>query len=150
MSPQLINKVLNQNWFVSTQMKEIRRSNMAVETTNALQVLHCIENAAAKFIRIMNHHHHRTMLCFIIYCLVLSLNCVNYVNCDIEPHPDNKQFSDDDDGAVSSNAFNRIQIKVASFLSFFFFIFVVFPFSRLVSSRLLAVMRKFQYILGFE
>lgn len=99
MSPQLVNKVLNQNWFVSAQMKEIRRSTMAVETTSALHVLHCIENAAAKFIRIMNHHHHhRTMLCLIIYCLVLSLNCVNYVNCDIEPHPDNKHFSDDDNG----------------------------------------------------
>lgn len=74
---------------------------MAVETASALHVLHCIENAAAKFIRTMNHRHHRTMLCFIIYCLVLSLNCVNYVNCDIEPHPDNNQYRDDDNGPVS-------------------------------------------------
>lgn len=96
MSPQLINKVLNQNWFVSTQMKEIRRSVTVLETTKALDVLHCIENAAAKFIRTMNHRHHRTMICFIVYCLVLSLNCVNYVNCDIEPHP----VPDDDDGML--------------------------------------------------
>lgn len=97
MSPQLINKVLNQNWFVSTQMKEIRRSAITLETTRALEVFHCIENAAAKFIRTMNHRHHRTMLCFIVYCLVLSLNCVNYVNCDIEPHADNNVFDSDDD-----------------------------------------------------
>lgn len=120
MSPQLINKVLNQNWFVSTQMKEIRRSQMSVQTTNALQVLHCIENAAAKFIRIMNHHHHRTMLCFIIYCLVLSLNCVDYANCDIEPHPDNNQFRDGD-GPVSSNALpNQLTVFNQSVSRFFF------------------------------
>lgn len=104
MSPQLINKVLNQNWFVATQMKEIRRSATVLETTKAIEVFHCIENAAAKFIRTMNHRHHRTMLCFIIYCLVLSLNCVNYVNCDIEPHPVNNQFPDDDDAVIGAAA----------------------------------------------
>ncbi|XP_031641239.1 transmembrane protein 165 [Contarinia nasturtii] len=100
MSPQLINKVLNQNWFVSTQMKEIRRSATVLETTKAFQVLHCIENAAAKFIRTMNHRHHRTMLCVIVYCLVLSLNSIKYVNCDIEPHPVDNGFNDDDDVAA--------------------------------------------------
>lgn len=99
MSPQLINKVLNQNWFVASQMKEIRRSAVVLETSKALEVLHCIENAAAKFIRTMNHRHHRTMLCGIVYCLVLSLNCVKYVNCDIEPH-DVNQIVDDDDAVV--------------------------------------------------
>lgn len=132
MSPQLINKVLNQNWFVSTQMKEIRRSSVAVETSNALQVLHCIENAAAKFIRIMNHHHHRTMLCFIIYCLVLSLNCVNFVSCDIEPHPDSNQFRDDD-GPVSPNPFVCLFVRCLlscknSVHSILIFYLGIFPF----------------------
>lgn len=103
MSPQLINKVLNQNWFVSSQMKEIRRSTTVFEATKALQFLHCIENAAAKFIRVMNHGHHKSMLCIIIYCLVLGLNCVN-VSCDLEPHAVNNDFNDDDDLAANPHA----------------------------------------------
>ncbi|XP_055318269.1 transmembrane protein 165 [Sitodiplosis mosellana] len=110
MSPQLINKVLNQNWFVSTQMKEMRRSATVLETTSALQVFHCIENAAAKFIRTMNHRHHRMMLCVIVYCLVLSLNSIKYVNCDIEPHPVNNQFGDDDDAIGVGAAVPRIPV----------------------------------------
>lgn len=116
MSPQLINKVLNQNWFMSTQMKEMRRSAKVLETTSALQVFHCIENAAAKFIRTMNHRHHRTLLCIIVYCLVHSLNSVKYVNCDIEPHPVN-QFSDDDDSIGVGAAVPHIPVSLNNFHS---------------------------------
>lgn len=95
MSPQILNKVLNQNWFVAAQMKEIRRSTIVFEPSNAIKVLHGFENAAAKFIRTMGHHH-KSMLHIVVYCLLLSLNCVKYVNCDIEPRPINNQFNDDD------------------------------------------------------
>lgn len=98
MSPQLIHKILNQNWFVSTQMKEIGRSSMVFEPAKALKVLCGIEHAAAKFIRMMSHHHIKT-LCILIYCLVLTSNCVKYVNCDIEPRPIINQFNDDDAAA---------------------------------------------------
>lgn len=100
MSPQLINKVLDQNWFVSTHMKGIRRSSTVLETTKALQVLHGLEHAAAKFIRTISH---RSTLCVIVYFLVLSLNCVTYVNCDIEPRPVNNNFNSDDDDALPTN-----------------------------------------------
>lgn len=123
MSPQLINKVLNQNWFVSTQMKEIRRSAITLETTKAFEVLHCIENAAAKFIRTMNHRHHRTMLYFIVYCLVLSLNCVNYVNCDIEPRADNNVFDSDDD-PVSENHRDMHLFHAFTYTYIFYILFI--------------------------
>lgn len=109
MSPQLINKVLNQSWFVSSQMKGIRRSKTVLETTKALQVLHCIQNAAAKFIRVMNHGHHKSMLCIIIYCLVLSLNCAN-VSCDLEPHAVDNY---DDDAAIGAVAKPHAAVSVS-------------------------------------
>lgn len=99
MSPQLINKVLNQNWFVSSKMKEIRRSALVFQPSNVLKVLHGMENAAAKFIRTMNQHH-KIITYIAIYGLVLISTCVEFVNCDIEPRPMNNQLIEDDgDGA---------------------------------------------------
>lgn len=95
MSPQLLNKVLNQNWFVSSKMKEIRRSARVFESSNVLKVLHGMENAAAKFIRTMNQHN-KNITYIAIYCIVLISTCVRYVNCDIEPRPVNNELIDDD------------------------------------------------------
>lgn len=99
MSPQVIGKVLEQDWFVATQMKEMRRSHTATAhaftPSNALRVLHCMEMAAAKFIRVMGTHHMR-MLCIMMYCIVLSLNCVSFVSCDLAPNPDKNRFTDDE------------------------------------------------------
>lgn len=99
MSPQVIGKVLVQDWFVATQMKEMRRSLTATAhaftPSNALRVLHCMENAAAKFIRVMSTHH-KSMLCIMMYCIVLSLNGVSFVSCDLVPNPDKNRFTDDE------------------------------------------------------
>lgn len=97
MSPQLINKVLNQNWFVSSKMKEICRSVLVFEPSNVLKVLHGIKNSAAKFIRSMNQHHKNiTYIAIYCYCIVLVSTFVRYVNCDIEPRPVNNQLIEDD------------------------------------------------------
>lgn len=115
MSPHLINTMLNHSWFVSTQMKEIRRFAVVLQTTNALQVLNCIENAAAKFIRTISHRQHRTIVRIIVYCLVLSMNCTKYVNCDIEPHPVHP-FSDNDD-AINAIA-GHAPVNISYFILF--------------------------------
>lgn len=99
MSPQLIRKVLNQNWFVSAHIKEISRSGSVLEASKALDVLNGLQNAAAKFIRKVSHH--QQLLIFIVYCLLLSNHCIRYVNCDIEPQPVANNFNDDDDDAAT-------------------------------------------------
>lgn len=98
MSPQLIRKVLIQDWFVASHLKEMARSVSAYEASRFLEILHGLQNAAAKFIRKTSHH--KSLLLLIIYCLILSNNCINYVNCDIEPQPMNNISDDDDDGAT--------------------------------------------------
>lgn len=99
MSPQLIGKVLEQDWFVATQMKGIRRTHSstadAFKPSNALRVLYGIENAAAKFIRAMSLHH-ASMMCILMYCIVLSLNFVSFASCDIAPNAVKNQFTDDE------------------------------------------------------
>lgn len=99
MSPQLIKKMLDQNWFVSTHMKGIRRSSKVLETSKALQVLNGLEHAAAKFIRTISH---RSTICVIAFFLVLGLSCVTYVSCDIEPSFINKNFNSDDNALLTN------------------------------------------------
>lgn len=79
-------------------MKQMARSATIFEMDKALQVLNGLQNAAAKFIRKSSHH--KSLLLLIIYCLILSNNCVKYVNCDIEPQPMNNISDDDDDAAT--------------------------------------------------
>lgn len=110
-------------------MKEIRRSTTVFEATKALQFLHCIENAAAKFIRVMNHGHHKSMLCIIIYCLVLGLNCAN-VSCDLEPHAVNNDFNDDDDLAANPHA----PVSIHQFKKVYFCQNDTKPFAILIST----------------
>lgn len=99
MSPQLIGKVLEHNWFVATQMKGIRRSQSPAtdtfQSSNALRVLHGIENAAAKFIRAMSLHQ-KSWLCIIIYCIVISLNLISFASCDIAQSAGKNRFTDDE------------------------------------------------------
>lgn len=119
MSPQLIHKVLNQNWFVASHLKQMARSVSVFEASRALEVLNGLQNAAAKFIRKSSQH--QNLLLLIVYCLILSNNCINYVNCDIEPQPMNNISDDDDDGATKQlvsfdfsqyqNHFNMFDVK---------------------------------------
>lgn len=96
MSPQLINKMLHQNWFLSSQVKELGRMDRTVfNQCRALEFCYGLQNAAAKHIRRFNHHH-RNSLIFVIYFVIISNICIKYVCCDIEPQPPINLIDDDD------------------------------------------------------
>lgn len=130
MSPQLIHKVLNQNWFVASHVKEMARSVSVFEASRVLEMLSGLQNAAAKFIRKTSHH--KSLLLLIIYCLILSHNCINFVNCDIEPQPMNNISDDDDDGATK-------QLVSFAFLSSFLSFFLTFSLSLYFISFVLSL-----------
>lgn len=114
MSPQLIHNVLNQNWFVASHVKEMSRSVSVFEANRVLEMFNALQNAAAKFIRKISHH--KSLLLLIIYCLILSNNCINFVNCDIEPQPMNNISDDDDDGATKQLVSFHISIIFTEYL----------------------------------
>lgn len=91
--------MLHQDWFLSAQLKGMGVANGSVFGENrAFEIMHCIHNAAAKFIRRFSHN--KNLLIFLIYCIIISNNCVKYVSCDIEPQPMNNMIDDDDDDDV--------------------------------------------------
>lgn len=83
-------------------MKGIRRTTTVLkQPTKTFQVLQFAKNVTSNFIRMINKHHKSTLCIILVYCLIFSLNCLQYVNCDIEPHPINNQFNDNEN--IASN-----------------------------------------------
>lgn len=98
MSPQLIEKMLNQNWFLSSQMKEMSRTNSPVfELDRMFKLLNGLKNAAAKFIR-RTCHNNKHLLTILIYCLIICNNCIKLANGDDQPHA-----ADEDDDEINDN-----------------------------------------------
>lgn len=103
-------------------MKEIRRSHTATAhaftPSYALRVLHCMENAAAKFIRVMGAQH-KNMLCATMYCIVLSLSYISFVSCDIAPNAEKNRFTDDEQIGANILPVSAVCVPF-SFVSFLF------------------------------
>lgn len=109
------------------------RSATVFEASRALEVLSGLQNAAAKFIRKTSHQ--KSLLFIIIYCLIISNNCIKYVNCDIEPQPMNNISDDDDDAATKQLvSFEYIFVLFVLFFRLFFFFFALSVCSLMVTN----------------